>query len=162
MKRIVLLLISFVFMAGLKAQTPLRIIYKPGTWADIQAQAKKSNAIIFVDAYATWCGPCKWMAQNVFNDSTVANYYNSHFLCYQLDQEKGEGPDFAKQYQVSAYPTFLFIDGNGQMIHKVVGEMEVKAFLQAGKIALDPTANLLALKTRYQNGDRSRDFLYDF
>ena len=29
-------------------------------------QAEKESKIIFVDAYTTWCGPCKWMAKNTF------------------------------------------------------------------------------------------------
>ncbi len=36
------------------------IMFSEGKWKDIASQAKKkSGKYIFVDAYTTWCGPCK-------------------------------------------------------------------------------------------------------
>ncbi|MEO1449252.1 MAG: thioredoxin family protein, partial [Bacteroidota bacterium] len=41
------------------------IDFKSGTWDEIKAMAAESDKPIFVDAYTTWCGPCKWMAANL-------------------------------------------------------------------------------------------------
>ena len=35
------------------------------SWKDILAKAKAEHKYIFVDCYATWCGPCKYMDKNV-------------------------------------------------------------------------------------------------
>src|SRR6185503_10815231 len=96
------------------------------------ARAKKEKKMIMVDAFTTWCGPCKWMAKNIFPNDTVAEFYNKNFINAKIDMEKGEGPDLAKKYEVGCYPTFLFIDGNGQLIHRQSGGGEVKSFIQLG------------------------------
>lgn len=52
------------------------------------------------------------MANTIFPQAKVGEYYNSHFLNLQLDAEKSEdGKMVAKLFGVSAYPTFLFVNG---------------------------------------------------
>src|SRR5476649_1062437 len=79
------------------------IQFDHSTWAELLAKAKQQNKMIFVDAYTTWCGPCKWMAKNVFTNDTVAEFYDKTFICAKIDMEKGEGPELAKKYEVRAY-----------------------------------------------------------
>lgn len=114
-----------------------------GKWSAALAEAKKENKLLFVDAYAVWCGPCRWMANNVFPDQQVGAYYNENFINYKLDMEKGEGPKIADNYKVTAYPTFLFIDGDGNVKHRVMGAQSAEEFLSSGKKAVEKarTAN---------------------
>jgi len=35
-------------------------------WQKVKEKAKAEDKFIFVDCYTTWCGPCIWMADNVF------------------------------------------------------------------------------------------------
>lgn len=42
-----------------------QIVFEKGTWEEVKEKAAKENKPIFVDAYTTWCGPCKWMAKNI-------------------------------------------------------------------------------------------------
>jgi len=53
-------------------------------WQDIVAMAKQENKLIFLDAYASWCGPCKWMAANMFTNDTIADYYNKNLYLRQF------------------------------------------------------------------------------
>src|SRR5688500_13575445 len=92
------LLLMFVH-TGVLAQG---IQFDQGSWADIKAKAKAEKKPIFVDAYTTWCGPCKKMAKEVFTQEAIGSYFNSTFINYQMDMEKGEGIEFAKQWEVNA------------------------------------------------------------
>jgi thiol:disulfide interchange protein len=84
-------------------------------------KAKKEKKLIFVDAYAVWCGPCKWMEANTFREKEVGDAFNKKFVNLKIDMEKGEGPELARKYNVRAYPTLLLIDGDGQVVKRIVG-----------------------------------------
>lgn len=128
-------------------------------WEDILAKAKAENKIVFVDAYATWCGPCKWMDANVFVDSEVGEFYNTNFINAKIDMEKGEGPDIAETYNVRAYPTFLFVNGDGELVHKGVGGREPDRFIALGEAASDPDLQLMSLQKQFEGGERAGEFM---
>ena len=138
------------------------IVFQEGSWADIVAKAKAEKKYIFVDAYAVWCGPCKWMAKNIFPDAEVGKLYNAKFVNYKFDMEKGEGPEFAKKHGVSAYPTLLFFSPEGELVHKVVGGLPAEQLIEQGNTALDPNKQLFTLKKKYETGERDPDFLYNY
>ena len=79
-----------------------------------------------------------------------------------MDMEKGEGQQLAREFDVRAYPTLLFIDGSGKVVHRATGYQDVPQFLALAEKALDPNQRLSALKTRYNNGERDPEFLYNY
>ncbi|WP_449386828.1 thioredoxin family protein [Chryseobacterium lineare] len=125
----------------------------------ILAKAKKENKLVFIDAYTTWCGPCKLMAKNVFPQKNVGDYYNANFINAKIDMEKGEGIDIAKKYNVKAFPTYLFVDGNGELVHRTLGYVEEKDFIQFAKDAGDPSKRLGTLKKKFEDGEKDPAFL---
>lgn len=135
------------------------IVFEKGQWADILKKAADQNKPIFVDAYTTWCGPCKWMAKNTFTDEKVGAYFTENYLAYKMDMEKGEGPAFAQKHQVNAYPTLLYFDASGALVHKVVGGMDADNFVAASKDALNPTKQLASLIDKYESGHREKNFM---
>lgn len=92
-----------------------------GTFAQALAKAKKENKKLMVDCYTLWCGPCRFMAKNVFPDEKLGKFMNEHFVCMQLDMEHGEGPERNKTFQVEAYPTFIFFDADGKEMSRFEG-----------------------------------------
>ena len=83
------LVISVSTSAGYSQDRSINFTDK--SWQEIVAMAKQQNRLIFLDAYASWCGPCKWMAANMFTNDSIADYYNKTFICASIDMEKGEG-----------------------------------------------------------------------
>ena len=122
-------------------------------------KAKKENKLVFMDAYTTWCGPCKWMSKNVFTDKQVGDYYNDKFVNVKIDMERGEGVDIAKKYEVAAYPSLLYINGDGEVMHRSIGSRPALDFLDLGKAANDPDRQYTTMKKRFDSGERSADFL---
>ncbi|SHF38415.1 thioredoxin family protein [Chryseobacterium sp. OV279] len=153
-KLIVLLLIIFgtcTYAQGIK--------FEESKFANILTKAKNENKLVFIDAYTTWCGPCKLMAKNIFVLQSVGDYYNSNFINVKIDMEKGEGRDIATKYNVFSFPTYLFLDGNGEVVFRSGSSLTEQEFMQVGKDAQDPSKQLALLKKRFNEGEKDPTFL---
>ena len=153
----ILCLVALLALVNLSpAKTVNEITFYTGSWEQAMAEAKKQNKYLFVDAYATWCGPCKYMDKNVFTDAEVATYYNENFISYKLDVDKEMTT--AEKYGISAMPTYLFVDAEGEVVFRKTGAMGVAEFIQLGKSALQ----IPELQKKYESGDRSPEFLAEY
>jgi thiol-disulfide isomerase/thioredoxin len=164
MKKIIITFVALFVTSLVFAQTePVSaagIKFETGTWAETLAKAKKENKYIFLDSYTTWCGPCKWMDKNVFPTAEAGEFFNKNFINAKMDMEKGEGLDIAKKYGVMVYPTYLYVDGDGNLVHRVVGSMPTDRFIAASSDALKPETQYGTLLRKFEAGDRSPEFLY--
>lgn len=153
------ILTAFLIILSVLSFAQEGIKFETSDFKTILAKAKKENKLIFLDAYTTWCGPCKLMAKNIFTLKTVGDHYNANFVNAKIDMEKGEGIDIAKKYDVKVFPTYLFIDGNGELVHRTVGYVPEKEFIQFAKDASDPSKRVAALKERFEKGEKDPEFL---
>ena len=164
MKKLFLILLFTILITisdGYSQNRSIKFVEKP--WSEILALAKKENKLIFMDAFASWCGPCKWLATNIFTNDTIADYYNSTFICVSIDMEKGEGVQIRNKYEVRYYPTLLFINQGGEIVHEKVGAArKIPDYINMGKTALNPEENLSAYIKKYNNGENSDDFIQSF
>jgi thioredoxin-related protein len=132
------------------------------SWQQVLAKAKAEHKYIFVDCYATWCVPCKWMDANVYNKGDVGEVYNKEFIAVrlQMDKTKADNDSIKKwygtagmietNYHVNAYPTFLFFDPDGKPVHKVTGSMDAAAFIRLAKDAQNPDKQYYAILQNFQ------------
>lgn len=124
--------------------------------------AKETRKPIFIDFYADWCGPCKWMERNIFSDGEVGNYINEHFINIKANIDLN-GKNLAAQYQVHSLPTYIFIDSMGSVITKASGSMEKAEFMQLAQRALQHQDRTWArYEDRYLSGDRNPDFMMSY
>jgi len=124
--------------------------------------ASGTNKMVFVYCYTTWCGPCKEMKKSVFPKSEAGDFYNNAFVNVKIDLEEGKGPEVAAKYQTEAMPTFLWLSGDGVVVHRSMGGRNLLQFLELGNAALDPDQQITTMHTRYKNGDRSPSFLKQY
>ncbi len=126
---------------------------------DLITKAKKENKIVFIDAYASWCGPCKMMEKNIFTQKAVGDYYNANFVNARIDMEKGEGREVAAKYGVRSYPTYLFLNGDGELVSQNFGYMEEASFISMAKEINSPNNKKGSLKERFAKGEKDPEFL---
>lgn len=127
------------------------------TWKAVLQKAKKEKKYIMVDCYTTWCGPCKAMDKNVFPAPEVVDLLKSKFIAIKLQMDSTGKDDAAvkawsaqakktgKQYQVTTYPTYLFFDGTGLLVHKSVGSTDIAGFTALLNQATNPDQQYAAL-----------------
>ncbi len=129
-----------------------------GDWKQALERARQENKLIFMDCYTSWCGPCKQLAKNVFTDPDVANFFNEHFVNLKMDMEKGERKNLKDRYEVKAYPTLFFINGQEKVEHCLVGAPGVKDLLEQAQI-VTTGKGLAYAQAEYQKGNRDPEFI---
>jgi thioredoxin 1 len=112
------------------------IVFLEDAWGEALKQAAAQNKYIFVDAYATWCGPCKMLKNTTFKDKKAAEFYNKNFINVAIDMEKGQGPQLAAQWRMQAYPTLIIFDPKGKPVLGTVGYIKAADLIRFGQAAL--------------------------
>ena len=140
--------------------------FEKETWSNTLAKAKAENKIVFVDAYTTWCGPCKKMDAKTFPDEKVGDFFNKNFINIKVDVEKGDGLDIAEKYKIISYPTLFFVNCDGELVHSSVGARIPEELIELGKKAIvmftDSNKSFHSMEMRYQTGERSSEFLKNY
>ncbi|MHA7830552.1 MAG: thioredoxin family protein [Flagellimonas sp.] len=117
------------------------------------SQTDEQPKKIFVDVYTDWCGWCKKMDKNTFQNPEVSKYMQDNFYMVKMDAE-GEDPieyqgktfKFVPSgrrgyHELAAallqgkmsYPTVVFLDEQLNMLSPVPGYQQVEPFMQIAK-----------------------------
>jgi len=138
------------------------------SWEQVVAKAKAENKFIFVDCYASWCGPCKMMDRDVYPNDTVGEAVNARFVSVRVQMDTAKKDDDAVKawyadahmlmttYKISAFPSFLFFSPDGKIVHRGLGLHRVGDFVKLIAKAQDPTKQYYTILAAYRAG--SNDF----
>lgn len=118
------------------------------TLNEVEKRMAKEPRKVLVDVYTSWCGPCRMMDQNTFQNPDVVEYINEHYYAVKFNAEspetvefkgnvyKNEGHDPNKRGRNSthdlaraiapvngriAYPTVVYMDENFKILSPVQG-----------------------------------------
>jgi thioredoxin-related protein len=169
----ILLTISVVCFYLLSFSQDEGIHFEQGmSWQQVLAKAKKENKYIFVDCYTTWCGPCKFMAKNIFPLKETGDAVNPHFISVGMqidstnqdsDTVKRAYPDarlISINYDIRAYPTFLYLSPEGKLVHRTEGSTRNAAeFIINTKNAMNPDRQYYAMIEKFRSGSRDTAML---
>ena len=125
------------------------------TWNEAYELSKNGEnpKKIFIDVYTDWCGWCKKMDKDTFQNPEVAAYMKDNFYMVKLDAEGKEPITFdGKEFKFIAsgkrgyhefaaallqgklsYPTVVFLDEELKMLSPVPGYQKVKPFLEIAR-----------------------------
>lgn len=142
------------------------------SWDQIKEKAKAENKFIFVDCYATWCLPCKKMEADIFPLNIVGAAANDKFLAVRLQMDTTKKDDeavkkwypvahsFLTNFQIVGYPSFLFFDPTGNIVHKALGTFKSDEFIELLNNATDPNKQYYTLLHAYQAGENDHEKMY--
>ncbi len=126
------------------------------TFAEAIEAQKTNPKKILMDVYTTWCGPCKLMDKNTFQNPDVVNYVNKYYYAVKFNGEGNEiiyffnrtfnnpnydpsrnGRNTTHQFTqflgVNGYPTVVFFSENADPIMPLVGyykPQQIELFLK--------------------------------
>ncbi|MDP4198281.1 MAG: thioredoxin fold domain-containing protein [Bacteroidota bacterium] len=102
------------------------------------AEAKSQNKYILVDVYTDWCHWCKKLDEDVYPAPEVQKEMHNYFTAVKINAESATSHTFggkelterqlATQWQVTGYPTVLFLTPDGKIVDQLPGYMPAKEF----------------------------------
>ncbi len=120
-----------------------------GTFDEASARAAASGKWIFVDVFATWCGPCHEMDEKVYPLDEVARAVGANYVALRRDGEAGEGVTLAARYHVVGYPTVLLIDPkSGAEVDRLMGFVTARELVETLQRFRDGKGTLADLEKR--------------
>jgi thiol-disulfide isomerase/thioredoxin len=90
-------------------------------------EAKSDGRFVMADFYTDWCGWCKKLDKDVYEDAGV-NKLAERFICVKVNCEIDKGA-FAK-YKLKGYPTIIFFNAKGDIEEMVIGYRTAKVFTE--------------------------------
>lgn len=146
-----LLYACLAFFWGLSLSFAQSINFLPMTPENAMKQSAAENKPVMFMAYQKTCGHCEKMLNEVFPDTAVSNFYNTHFLNVKLDLlDEAMAKKYIPKYNISSFPTFIILNGKGEVLAQYVGEFKAEEFVHQGKLALDPERQLPYLRNNFE------------
>ncbi|MEN7547758.1 DUF255 domain-containing protein [Rapidithrix thailandica] len=98
-------------------------------------KAQTENKYLFVE-YGVYCGYCQLMKKEVFIQPEVGKFYNQNFINIVLDETSSIGIDMGERFHIYLYPTFLFFNPKGELVHLIGSYRKPDEIIEEGKKAL--------------------------
>ena len=157
MRKILFLLVGLLAYCQAESQNR-EIEFEKSTLQDALNKATAAGKMAFVDCYTEYCGPCKTMAALVFTLDSVADFFNSNFVNVKLDMLSEDGKQYADKYKIGAYPSFLLLNGKGELLYKFVGGKSADVFMAEIRKGMKPDNRVKSMDDTYATGKYSNDF----
>jgi thioredoxin-related protein len=141
MKKIIVLALLTIF-------TSINSFAQEINWVSLDEAVelqKKNPKKIMMDMYTVWCGPCKMLDRNTFQNKDVADYVNKYYYAVKFNAEGNDIVEFkgkaytnpnydpakakrrngshelARYFRIQAYPTIVFLDENLELLTPLRG-----------------------------------------
>lgn len=150
------LLMVAAFAAGMGSSLAQGVHFeKTMPWKSVLAKARQEHKGIFVDCFASWCGPCKLMDKEVYPTAEAGKAINDRFIAVRMQMDLAGNQDagyIGTTYHIEAYPTLLYLSADGNLLAKRTGALFGKDFVQFAVDAVDSTRQFGFLYRQYKSG----------
>jgi len=138
------------------------IVFRDIPYDQLFEKAAQEKKLVLMYFHFDGCGACVKMEKTAFRDQEVVDLYNSSFVSFNVNTLKGEGMETNKIYNVRSHPTFLFLDDEGKILHKLVGVFSADSFLMEAQRVLKGESTYSKMVSQYKTGNRDPQFLFDY
>lgn len=114
-----------------------QVRFETGSTDSVRSMAQKQNKLVFIDLYATWCGPCRMMERQVFSKKEVGDFMERYFVAAKYDVDKTLGRQLMSEYGRGSIPLYLVFDTDGVLWGRVEGAAPAKEFLENLRTIID-------------------------
>ncbi len=91
-------------------------------------KAKVDKKVMLIYFHAEWCGWCKKLLQELYDNQNIVSLINKQFICLKVDID--QNPTLAENYQNNIVPTTVFISSNRIELGRIEGYIPPEQFLE--------------------------------
>ena len=133
------------------------------------AEAKQQNKLVFVEINLKGCPHCEALAP-VLEEKKVGDFFNPKFVSakYEANSPLSKALQEKKKLHYPEFPLFFFFDADGNLVHQASPSDKptrpefIEEVLRHASDALSPATRTSGYTARYQQGDRTLDFLINY
>ena len=103
------ILFTLLLVLGISAAADAQVRFLDSSTDAVRKEAIAQDKLVFIDLYATWCGPCKALSPVL---EELAAEYGDQIYIYKVDT--GEEQELAAVFGIRSVPSLLFIPREGQ------------------------------------------------
>lgn len=172
MRHTCILVIQFFLAFGIVISTlsasvaiPVRdtsLVFRPVDYDDVFEIAAREGKSVFLYFHFDGCGACVEMEKTTLKDPAVYEFMNAHFVNLEVNTLREPGISINKIWQVRMHPTFLFLNDDGDVIHKIVGVFDIPEFMEHARQAVSGESTYTRLTSEYDQGRRDPEFLRQY
>lgn len=152
------ILFTLLLVLGISAAADAQVRFLDSSTDAVRKEAIAQDKLVFIDLYATWCGPCKAMERDVFSKKEVGDFMDEYFVAAKYDIDKPTGKALAGKHGIRSIPTYLVFNTEGDLLGKITGSMPAEEFYR--RPSEDHRRNREEIATGGCNKERKR-FLYE-
>ncbi len=133
-------------------------------WKKIQKTAKLEKRKIFVLFLSDNCESCDRFENEVLTNVKLAGLYSEQFLLFKPAIGSKQMTDMVTKYHINSFPTALFVDGYGNVIHKYIGYISEEDMVNMAENVSQNRNTLKYYKAQYKKFGRKMPVyeLYDY
>jgi len=91
---------------------------------NVLIEADDNNKLVVADLYASWCGPCKFIAPLIHK---LDEEYNDRVTFVKVDIQNEKAESLTDYFNVQSIPTLLFLKGS-ETLETLTGAKSEKVY----------------------------------
>lgn len=149
-----ILMLSLVTIAYSKDGTS--VVFSNEKVEEAMSRASSEGKLVFLDFYAAWCTPCKWMDKTTFADGDVADAIGKSFIAVKVNIDDAAGFELKNKYEINYLPTMLILNSKGQLVERVEETLTASSLLSL--LAMhDHEENKVMIKHHFNTSPKNID-----
>ena len=135
LKLMILACLSFMAftLGATDAPTKGKVEFFNGSVISAKEKAFSEQKQYFLEFYADWCKPCKWMDENTYSNKNLAEYINENYVAVKVNIDDFDGHALKQKYNVQYLPTIIVFDAEGNLLAKHEKSMNASKLLKTLK-----------------------------
>ncbi|GAB3496100.1 hypothetical protein GCM10027341_14370 [Spirosoma knui] len=156
-------IILFVLLSTAALAQKAGIQFREGAVEKVFQEARRTGKPVFIEIFSPTCHVCQSFMPTLA-DARVGKFYNSKFISTKLDIGLPSTRAFldSRRLFVPSLPLFLYFDPQQNLVHFAMSNNSTDEVIRHGTNALNPQTRSQTMKSRYQQGERSANFLIDY